>query len=462
MKKWTPRVSNKIDILAILLAATFIIAGSIVSINRFWQYEVFYYDFGIFDSAIWKVSRFQAPVIDHLVISGKWIFADHFNPSIFLLSPIYWITQESEILLIIQSFTVGLSGLVIYAITKKLTNSQISSLAILASYFLFVGLQNAVITDFHEVTIATLFLALSFWAFLNKKIFLYFLFLIITLGFKESMFAVGIGLAIAIFIIDRNAKKIALVTFLISLIWGVLAIKFIIPYFLQADYQYQPDFSLNPIKIVFAFFDNEQKIRTLLYSFLSFGFLPIPAFPFFPLIFQDFFTRFYQFWPVRWGLGFHYSAILSVVFAFSSAYTLSLIKNEKLLRVLSVYLVIISLFLFRFVLHGPFLLALNKDFYRHTKDFEFLNDVVEKVPRDASIMTQNNLASHFAHQTVYLIRNDYEKYSSDYILIDNRIGQSPSNYFGSDLELVLEKLVLDENYDMVYKKGGQYLFKNRE
>lgn len=357
---------------------------------------------------------------------------------------------------------VGLSGLVIYSISKKITKNKISSVAVLTSYFLFVGLQNAIITDFHEVTIATLFLSLSFWALLNKKILLYFLFLIITLGFKESMFAVGLGLAMAIFFIDRNAKKIALLTFLISLVWGILTMQFVIPYFSQTGYQYQPILSLNPIKIIFAFFDNEQKIRTMLFSFSSFGFLPIPAIPFFPLIFQDFFARFYQFWPVRWGLGFHYSAILSVIFAISSAYTLALIKNKKILAILTLYLLVNSLFLFRFVLHGPFLLAINKDFYRHTKDFQFLDDVVGKVPGHASVMTQNNLASHFAHQTVYLIRNDYEKYSTDYILIDDRKGQSPSNYFGSDLKLVLEKLAFDENYDIVYKKGDQYLFKLRK
>lgn len=461
MKKWNLRTFNKIDILALLLASIFIIIGSVVSLNRFWQYEVFYYDFGIFDSAIWKVSRFQAPVIDHLVISGKWIFADHFNPSIFLISPIYWLTQKSEILLIIQSLAVGLSGLVIYSIAKKLTSNQISSIAILTSYFLFVGLQNAVITDFHEVTIAILFLALSFWAFLNRKIFLYFLFLIITLGFKESMFAVGVGLAITIFFLDKKAKRIALFTFLVSLVWGILTIQFIIPYFSQTTYQYGMNLTLNPLRIILTFFDHSDKIRTTLFSFLSFGFLPLLAVPFMPLIFQDFASRFYQFWPVRWGLGFHYSSVLAVILAISSAYTLSYIKDKKISTILAIFLVLNSLFLFRFVLHGPFLLAINRDFYKHTKDFQFLDAIVEKVPRDASVMTQNNLASHFTHQTVFLIRNDYEKYFTDYILIDDRIGQSPTNYFGSDLKLVLEKLAMDGNYEIIYKNGDQYLFKHR-
>lgn len=442
-----------------MLVVIFITAGSLVSLNRYFQYEVFYYDFGIFDSAIWKVSRLQAPVIDHLVVSGKWIFADHFSPSIFLLSPIYWITTKSEMLLIMQSLIVGLSGLIIYSISKKITKNIFSSIAVLISYYLFVGLQNAVITDFHEVTIATLFLALTFWAFLERKYFFYYLFLILTLGFKESVFAVGIGLAIAIFFIDKNAKKIALNTFLISLVWGLLSIKLIIPYFSQADYQYQPNLSPNPVNIVFSFFDNEQKIKTLLFSFYSFGFLPIPAFAFAPLIFQDFLGRLYQPWPVRWGLGFHYSAVLSVLLAVSAAYTFSKIKKKKVAILISFLLIINSLFLFRFVLHGPYLLVVNSAFYKHTKDFKFLDDVVAVIPSDVSVMTQNNLASHFTHQPVYLIRNDYEKYETDYILIDDRIGQSPANYFGSDLKLVLEKLALDENYLLVYQKGEQYLYK---
>src|SRR3989338_7619457 len=158
------KVEKYKDVAAYIFSLCFIAAGILVSLNRFWQYEVFYYDFGIFDSAIWSVSRFKPPIIDHLAVGGKWIFADHFNPSIFFLSPLYWFTDKQEIILIAQSVIVGASGFVLYKIGKEVIKNKFLSFSVLVSYFLFVGLQNAIISDFHEVTVSTLPLMLTFWA----------------------------------------------------------------------------------------------------------------------------------------------------------------------------------------------------------------------------------------------------------------------------------------------------------
>src|SRR3989344_4250829 len=166
------------DSLALLLFLLFTLSGTIVSLVRFWQYEIFYYDFGIFDRAIWLVSRFKSPIIDHLVIGGKWIFADHFSPSIFLFSPLFWIIQKSEVLLVAQAVVVGISGLVLYRIGKQVIKDDFLSFSVLISYYLFIGLQNAVISDFHETTVATLFFLLTFYFFLKNKVFYYWLFFI--------------------------------------------------------------------------------------------------------------------------------------------------------------------------------------------------------------------------------------------------------------------------------------------
>src|SRR3989344_3357598 len=107
MKQFNTFVNSRvIDALSYLCTLLFMIAGVFVSLNRYWQYNVFYYDFGIFDSAIWSVSRFKPPIIDHLAVGGKWIFADHFNPSIFLLSPLYWLTDRQEMILVVQAAVV--------------------------------------------------------------------------------------------------------------------------------------------------------------------------------------------------------------------------------------------------------------------------------------------------------------------------------------------------------------------
>lgn len=267
-----------VDYSAYTLCALFILAGILVSLNRYWQYEVFYYNFGVFDQAIWKVSRFQAPTIEHVLVGGKWIFADHFNPSILLLSPLYWITDRSEILLMTQAIFAGLAGLVLYKIGIEVLKDKILSLGILACYLFFVGIQNAVITDFHEITVMTLPLAITFWTIIKKRAVLYSIFLLLVLGFKESTFLLGAGIGIFIYFYNRHWRKIALVTIGASLLWGFLAIKVFIPYFSEGVYLHAPSLPDGFINKAVALVDHPLKRETLFYSFLSFVFLLRPKY----------------------------------------------------------------------------------------------------------------------------------------------------------------------------------------
>src|SRR3989339_694471 len=104
------------DIAAYLLVAVFVVIGILISVNRFKQYEVYYIDFGEYDQAIWEVAHFKPPMIDHFIHGFVPIFADHFPPSVFLLSPLYWFTENKTTILIAQAIIAGLSGLVLYSI----------------------------------------------------------------------------------------------------------------------------------------------------------------------------------------------------------------------------------------------------------------------------------------------------------------------------------------------------------
>jgi uncharacterized membrane protein len=366
------------------------------------------------------------------------------------------------------------SGFVLFLIGRNIIKNDFYALCIMLTYFLFVGLQNAVITDFHEVTIATFLFMLVFLFIVRKKIKLYFLSLILLLGCKESMFLVGIGISIAIFLLQKPWRRIAFGTFLVSIIWGMLATKTIIPFFSGGIYFYDTQLSSNPLDIVKAFFDPQIKQRTLFYTFFSFGFLPILSPAFWSLMFQDFLVRFYPSYSnTRWDFGLHYSALTAVIMALSSVYTCAFLKQKlkpKILTVIMIAVLLNAVFLYRFVLHGPLALSYNPAFYTHTKDFIFLNEVVNKIPKNASIMTQNNLASHFTHQRVWLLVSDNNRFpkeyytlkNPDYILIDNRAGQNPNNFFGvKDMNLLLKNLNADKNYQLVYKTGEQFIFKRK-
>ncbi|NTU73257.1 DUF2079 domain-containing protein [Candidatus Roizmanbacteria bacterium] len=450
----------------------FAIAGALVSVVRFWQYETFYYDFGIFDQALWRVAHFAPPIIDHFVVGGKWIFADHFNPSIFLLSPLYWIFSAPETMLVAQASAVGIGGFLLYLTGVKVLKNRLLAFAAMISYLLFVGVQNAVITDFHEVTIASCTFIAAYYALVSQKPRWYFLFLLLTLGFKESNFIVGTGMGVSIFFLNRKWWKIALVTCLISLVWGALAIKVIIPFFSGGFYQYGSEqISFNPLHIVTSFIDVPVKVKTILYSFWSFGFVSLLSPAFYGLIFLDFLTRFSSpNWVLRWELGLHYSILLSAILGVSAVFGLRLLQRflpRVVLTIIALAIIGNALFLYRFVMHGPFALAYNPSFYQHTHDFVFLDVLLSKIPANASVMTQNSLAGHFTHRNMWLLRIDYEPYKPDYIAIDARPGQRLDGLWGSvnighlpdSINELIGKIKADVNYQLVYHSGDHYLFK---
>jgi len=455
--------STIIDLSVILVCVFFSLAGILINLNRFWQYESGYYDFGIFDQAIWKIAHFQAPIIDHFLVSGKISLADHFHPSLYLLAPIYWFTSRSEALFIIQDIFVGLSGFIIYLTGIKILKNKLLSLSVLITYFLYVGLQNAIFSDFHEVTAMTLFLALTYWAIINGNKKLFFLFFLITLGFKESLFLLGIGISFFAFWLRREWKKTFIFSGIFSLLYGLVVIKIIIPFFSGGIYWY----SISPIwnirELFLNFFFPIIKIKTIFLTLFSFGFLPLLVPQSWLIFIFNFGSRFLANAPTRWDLGLHYNAEIAPTLAVSSLLALNFIRqklSKRITYLVAIIIVINSFILYRFVLHGPFMLASNPIFYEHTKKFTYLDELTAKIPKNASVLAQNNLAAKFLHQEVWILRENYRQHKAEYIIMDLRPGQNPNNFLGiENKEKLLKNILRDKDYRLFYHQGNRYIFK---
>jgi uncharacterized membrane protein len=156
-KSWKGKSDKVFHLVSLGVIILYSITSLVVVLNRYWQYQNFYFDFGIFDSAIWKVSRFQIPLVDHVDYgdSNIVIFGNHFNPSIFLFSPLFWLTNKSEILLIAQTICVSMAAYVAYLIAKNtIKNDWLYYLC--WQLLVYVGLQKCLFSDFHETTVAVL------------------------------------------------------------------------------------------------------------------------------------------------------------------------------------------------------------------------------------------------------------------------------------------------------------------
>lgn len=132
--------NNKENLVVLFIFSLFFIIGSTVSLHRYWQYEAWYYDFGIFYQAISSLAQLKVPIIDHFVFTDQIIWADHIHPLIFLLSPFVALFPRGETILVLQSIFVSLSGLFIYKIARHYTKSYFEAISFLVIYFSFIGL----------------------------------------------------------------------------------------------------------------------------------------------------------------------------------------------------------------------------------------------------------------------------------------------------------------------------------
>lgn len=458
---------NKFNLLVFFFIAIYTLAAIIVSVLRYYQFETHYFDFGIFDKAIWEASRLQAPIVYHMNFdTGKnIILADHFNPSIFLLSPLFWITERREILLIAQAVSVGLSAVIGFYIARTLVKSKIAIFALIVSYLGFIGMQNALITDFHEATIVTVPLMLSIWAALKRKWKLFYVCLFVILGFKEAFAGLGVGLGLFLVITGRENRKHTVTTIGISLLWAYLTTSIIIPHLSGRPYFYAPQDGLLGVKLMIeGILSFDTRAKTLFYSFASFGFLPAFYAPLLPAISENLISRFISD-PARFGLQFHYSAPLSALMFFSSAFVFQRMeKSKRLVKIIVPYSVLIISFVFvmhQFYLRGPLALAYNPTFYSQTKNTKYIEDFLKKMPQNGLIMTQNDLSVRFTHGDVMLLDKNYLDKKPTHVILNLTPGQNLNNYFplsaGDAIELK-NLLLYDNNYKLTKFGDELYLF----
>jgi uncharacterized membrane protein len=455
LRKLLEYLYRRLDYLTVFFIILYTTAATVVSLNRYWQYQSYYFDFGIFDRAIWQVAHFQLPLVDHFVLGDKAVisFADHFNPSVFLLSPLYWLTDKREILLVAQSVVVGLSALVAFFISKAHLKNKLATFSLIFAYLGYVGLQNALITDFHETTLLSLPLMILFWSIFNNRWRVYFPMLIIILGLKESF--TGLGAMLGLFLLIRYKRKYlkqALFTISLSIVWALVAIKLIIPYFSQGVYIYSP--VITGVSIDW---------NAVVFTLLTFGFLPLLDLSILPAIAENFFERFVLLPGKSKGLAFHYNAPLSPLMFIGGLFAFQKLEKRsfKIESIVALLIILTVFVLHRKVLNGPLGLFYNGAFYEQNQRVKYVDDFVAKFPQNGLIMTQNDLAVRLTHQDVKLLRRDYKSIDPDYVILNLTPGQNPNSFFPISFEdtvILKEELLRDNNYSLKKFAQDQYIF----
>lgn len=324
-----PLVGRELPLALLVVAAAAVYgAYSVLDHNKFGTA----WDLGVFDQAIWHLSRFETPAS---TLSGQNLqgapnlFGDHFHPMIALLTPLYWVWSDARMLLLAQGALVALSIVPVFLYARRHVGHGPAYLLAVASAA-FWGIQSAVDFDFHEVAFAPVLIA-SALLFADMRRWTWCL---ATLGLlllvKEDLTLVVF--AFGLYLLARRAVRPGLIALVGGVAGYLIATKLFIPYFSGGrEFAYwsygqlgtDPADALqnilrNPLLPLEVAVAPVKKLGTLLYLFGPFLFLSLLS-PAIVLALPLLAERMLSGNNNLWGTGYHYSLALAPIIAIAAA-----------------------------------------------------------------------------------------------------------------------------------------------
>ncbi|MEK9176122.1 MAG: DUF2079 domain-containing protein [Patescibacteria group bacterium] len=377
------------------------LAYSVLSITRHNHFESGGFDLGIYDQGIWLYSHLETP---YSTIKERLLLGDHFTITLPLLSPLFYIWDNVRSLLIAQAFFITFSSFAVYLIARIRKLSHSASFLFAVIYSLFYGIQYGVYFDAHPIVFAAAILMWLIYFYESKRIKLFFLSLVLFLLTQENTGIALAGVGI-IYFFQKEHRRNAVLFILGGLLTSLAEVR-IISYFSPSGYEYSPHFNLNPIDYLKRYFDAPDKILVWKYSLSSFSFLPLLSPPSILAMMLDLSQYFLpdKQYPHMITPFFHHRVILAPILALGSLQGILFLKKRGLNTAYLLLGAFIVVSFFQFKNHNP-LNKLTKPIYY--ANYAWMDDnekIIAKVPKNASVASQQSLVPHLSHRKyIYLI-----------------------------------------------------------
>ncbi|MEK7599143.1 MAG: DUF2079 domain-containing protein, partial [Patescibacteria group bacterium] len=373
-------------------------------------------------------------------------------------------------LLIVQTLALAFGALPLYLLAKKILGRRDLSLIVPAGYLLYPSLHSVNFFDFHPIAFLIPALLAAFYFFYEKKWLWFWIFMILAASAQEDavltvMFA-GLFLAV-IHPTEIKARKMGLLAALAALIYFIVSIKIVMPYFggglLRIDRyaalggsagEISRNLIVNPLLFLKTAF-SAPKLKYLFWIFLPAAFLPL-AYPASILLlipglaenlltsFKNQFSGFYQ-----------YDSMLIAGIFIAGIYGLKGLLNRfpnKILRFKRVLLMaILAGFLFRSPI-SPF--SFPAGLFKSNEHQLTLRRIVKNIPSGVSVAAQTNILPHLSdREKIYMAGS--EPFMTDIVVIDGadffgfKDPQHFSDYADSyaysgkyDIEIIKERYIV--------------------
>jgi uncharacterized membrane protein len=460
----------------IVLISLYVVFFSALSIQNHRAFMTHGFDLGNVDQAVWNTlhGSFLRMTNEERTESR---LDTHVDPIIALLSPLYLIYSNPEMLLVVQTIALALGAWPVFRLTATRLHSDWGGTAFALVYLAYPALEGANLSEFHAVTLGAGLLAWAFYSLFKENYGLFGLFAVLAMSCKEDISLIVATMGFYAFFIQKK-RKLGLAIFVAGILWFLLAVQVILPTFNDsqrsihlAHYAYLGN-SLKEVlvnivtrpEIWLKNFQDELKISYLVRLCLPVGFLSLlaPQVLIFavPLIAINFLSTHYTMYALDmfWGSVaivpfLVISAGWGAAFLVRTLQRLSKVKVQFLVVVFMLYTLTFTLLYHSRFGYSP----LNNDFsWPKISEHNRLGlQLARSIPTDAVVVAQDHLNPHVSQRrTVYIFPFHLDE--ADYIYIDV---SAPPGYIVSDEEYqtAVNQVLNSSDFGIVHSQDGYVL-----
>lgn len=308
------------------------------------------HDLGIYDQAVWHLSRLEAPITTVRFGPIINLFGDHFDPMLYLLAPVYALVRSPALLLIAQALLFSAVVPLLFLLGTRWHIPPIPAVLIAACFALNPGIFLAVNFDFHDYAFVPVLFVSAMLAATAKRWWWYWATIVGLLLTKEPLgiYVTLIGLMLLLRAIPfRRDQRPLILQALVTMVVGIGAFfvitRVVIPTFSpDQGFVYWRQYSAvgaTPIKLVANMFlhpihtfgvliDNPIKVTTMKYLLATAGFVPLLNWTAWPLLIAAFGERFWSSGLGLWMMQFHYALVLVGIMSITSLDTLRILERR--------------------------------------------------------------------------------------------------------------------------------------
>ncbi len=478
---------------------------SYLSVVRHNTFNTAAYDLAMYDQAVWNTSQgrpFEINLLEDTMPGLTNKLGDHVEPILLPLAALYRLRSNPDVLLVVQASALAALIWPLYQLVRNRSQSMWLAGSAVALYLLHPGMWNALLFDFHPVTLGAAFLIFALWLLVQRKHLAALIFAVLAMMCKEE---IGLSVALlgvyAIFFIkhpERSETKskdaprlihffrsrdwrFGLLLIVIGVGWSAIALGVIVPAFQPSGSSYYlnrygrlgstfAEVLLSPITkpdVFWSVISGPKRVAYYGDLLLPLGFLPflgiemlLPALPDIAL------NTLSAFAPSR-TLDYHYAVVITPFLVLATVWGIDRLAHW-LSRWLNRHLVLITASMFTLFAMGAYQIDRYHGFvplsdrYVGTYTIEPRDPIgwqlAAQIPADATVSAQFNLLPHVSQRQRAHIFPRVEE--ATYIFLDTQ-GVIEPFQTREEYQAAVATLRADPSFEIISEQDGFILLRRK-